>query len=99
MTVVSVCELYLHDICQETSGDDKGFEHSRVLQAITICSLSASEDITSSTCLSESILRYADRGKRETRPGGNYYQPSQCFSLLYWHDELRYMCIANAILD
>lgn len=52
------------------------------------------EDIASRMCLSESILRYADREKTEARPDGNYYYPSQCFSLLYWHYKIRYMCIA-----
>lgn len=79
------------------SEDDRGFEHSRVLHVGSAhCQLA--EDITSSVCFSQSMLRYADREKTETRPDGNYYYPSQSFSWLYWHDNLSYICIAKAVV-
>lgn len=75
------------DICQAPNGDDKS----------PSCECSAhrqlAEDIASRMCLSQSILRYADREKTEARPDGNYYYPSQCFSFLYWHDNLYATCV------
>ncbi len=71
MTVVSVCELYLHDICQETSGDGKGFERSRVLHASAIsvhCQLARTSpparvyQSLSSVTLTEEKLRQGQMG-------------------------------------